>query len=355
MAVWKGEELRESDLQDVAELGRTIWGRKWRRSCDPSYYKWKYFGGYRPTSSGVILRENGRLIAMLGTCSRPFRFGHESAWALEFCDAMTHPEYRGKNIFSDLAHPLLEQMTQADFLPIYAIWTREATRLLERKFGMESLFDIWRLILPLTPEAAFTSSIPAWTARLGFGPVTKFREMGRNLWEKHEEKIDVRREGVIGSWVDELWSNAQTRLEAGVSKDKDYLRWRYCEGPDTFRIYRAVKSNETVGLLVTKVRARTEDRAIGFIADILVPSYDRAIIKKLLMEAELDFKSDKVIWVEAWSTLHRFYLPALASFGFWPVSRIPIRLPADQVTQIRQQGWSSRLHWTLNMGDSDYI
>ena len=121
-------------------------------------------------------------------------------------------------------------------------------------------------------------------------------------------------------------------------------------------IYRAVDSSEkTLGLVITKVEDIEDDKQLGLIADIIIPSRKRDILFKMLYKAEIDFKSMGVYKVDAWATIHSFYFRSLLYFGFVPVQRFPFIVPANQAKIIQKNGWAKSKRWVINMADSDNI
>ncbi len=355
MPDWKVEAVTEPDSARLARLTSIVYGPLWKRSGDKPYYDWKLFGGKRPDPIGRVARAGERMAGYVASCHRPFRFGSKIGYASELGDVMTHPDYRRQGMFETLGQAVIQAGEASGYFPIYGFPNPVAYPGWVRKMDMAHVFDVWRMVLPLKPEALLPDVLPNWSGSILGSGLSAGRAGLRRLIGPCRQDLTVDRVTSFGPWADLVWHDALNRSEAGVVKDADYLCWRYDENPDTYRIYRATLNGHPAAWLVTKVRAESRDRVFGFLADFCVPAYQPRIFHALLKLAEADFRADGVCLVDAWITPHRFYLSALAGFGYIPVKRLPFIVPKTQVERLRREGWAHPRHWVLTMADSDNV
>jgi GNAT superfamily N-acetyltransferase len=356
MARWQAGTVCKEDIHNLAELTTHTYGRLWKRSGDADYYAWKLFGGDSPIPNGYVARDDGRAVGYQASCHRRFRFGQTPTWATELGDSMVHSEYRRQGMWESLTAHVIDNALEHSFYPVYGFPNKLSYPGYIKKLSMTKLLDVWRLVMVHQPEKLSEDMhVPAWTIKAANAPFMAARSISRRMMALVRRPVKVERVVNIGEWANDLWESARTNDEAGVIKDREYLHWRFEQNPDVYRIYRATRYGQTLGMLVTKVRAQTPDKVYGFIADMLVPSYDRSVMHALLLEAEFDFQADQVVLIDAWSTLHPFYLPTLVSFGFVPAMRLPFIVPQSQAHILVDNGWGASRRWVLTMADSDNI
>ncbi len=84
-------EFEEKDIPAILELFSICF----QKQVTSDWFMWKYrrspFG-----SKGYVAADGGRIAAFYGGIKLSFAFMGKSLWAFEFCDVMTHPEYRGR-------------------------------------------------------------------------------------------------------------------------------------------------------------------------------------------------------------------------------------------------------------------
>ncbi len=334
-------------------LAKTAQKKHWRRSGDSTYYNWLLFGGNRPTPITCLADSTRPEVGYQCAFPRLFRFGEQLSWSMEIGESLFAEKDAGESQELSLFGHILDDALENQFEPVMCFPNSDHVQRLSQSFSMIHFLDLWKMTLVLQPHRLLPANVPKFFATGGFSPLLLSRHLSRSMMRRLDSAdIRILRPGTFGTWADELWRQTRLRKEAGVVKDFDYLRWRYDEHPDTYRIYQAMQGNKTAGLLVTKIRAKSEDDIYGMIVDLMLPSHNRLVLHKLLLEAEMDFISEKCIAIDTWLAPHAFFIPALFSFGFIPTTRQPLLLQASQLSNIKKKRWGNPRHWFLTMGDT---
>lgn len=269
---------------------------------------------------------------------------------------MTHPRYRRQGMWSKITGQIIDDSLERGFDLVFGFPNKVSYQGYIKKLSMTHFLSLWRLALPLGPSGILFKDKPSYFSTTIFELFNAVRTAWIRVKCRQDKSMRVERNCRVADWADELWLQEKKHFEAGVVKNADYLRWRFDTNPDEYNIYKGKdQTGKALGLLVTKVRRKEDGKVFGFIADIMVPSRNRAVFNRLLLEAELDFKRAGVILVDAWTTSNRFYLYGLLSFGFFPVTRLPFIVPIVQARALRRKGWDSSNRWVLTMADSDNI
>ena len=368
MVKWVAREVKKEDLRGLEQLTTIIYGHMWKRSGNSMYYNWKLYGGNRPEPNGQVARKNQLIVGYQASCHRLFRFGSYTCWSTELGDSMVHPEGRRQGVWEGITSQIINNALELKYLPVYGFPNQYSYQGYKKKLSMECLFYLWRLGLPLKPEVGmleerlpgwferFEGCIPGWLMKLGFIMLLAFRNISQKTMYCFSSPLIVERIYKIEDWCNDLWEEEKRHDEAGVVKNVQYLHWRFDENPDHYMIYKASDAGgKPLGLLVTKIRDMGAGKVFGFIADIVIPSRKRSVLYYMLHKAELDFKKEGVILVDAYCTLHPFYLKGLIAYGFLPVGRIPFIVPMQQANDLRNKGWGNSKRWVLTLADSDNV
>lgn len=355
--LWKTRAITRKDSAQLGKFTRLIYGDMWKRAGDAEYYDWKFYFEGTPRPNAKVATIGTDIVGFQSSCHRRFRFGRKTFWSTELSDAMTHPDYRRQGMWTSITRQVIDDALKREFMPVTGFPNKYAYPGHINKLSMNHFFNLWRLALVLKPPLfLLPRNLPAGLSNTASLVLGCCRKGWLLLGRKTDASIRVKKNCKIGEWADRLWEREAGRSEAGVVKDSRYLHWRFEENPDEYDIYLARElDGNPLGFLITKIRQKEGSGTFGFIADILVPSRQRNVFNRLLLEAEKDFKKAGVMMVDAWITDVPFYFNAFLSFGFFPIKRMPFIIPASQAKILKKKGWGSSRRWLLTMGDSDNV
>lgn len=356
MDSWYVDEVKSADSEQLGALTNVLY-KMWKRAGDYEYYQWKLYKGNRPNPIGIVARANKNVVGYQASCHRLFRFGEKQFWATELGDSMVHPDYRRQGIWETLTARVIKCGLNQKYYPIYGFPNQLSYKGYTKKLSMNHFLSIWRLVYPLKLKAAKLESNYIMILLSSFIIVLLIAVRAIRGCVFHSSKnVFVEKVDNIDQWVDELWEEEFIHNEIGVVKSASYMRWRFDENPDEYRIYKASGNNgKPLGILVTKIREMEKDKVFGFIADIMIPSRKFNISRSLLDRAIKDFTDDKVVLVDAWMSSHRFYLYSFILFGFLPIKKLPFIIPNIQAKELIDKGYHKVKKWVLTMADSDNI
>ena len=93
-------------------------------AASEEHYRWKFHGFPAPRPSyEYAASEGGRLVGYYGAIPYPYQIGGRRMTVGMVCDVMTHPEARGKGVFTELGSFALHEMEAAelDFVSGYPV------------------------------------------------------------------------------------------------------------------------------------------------------------------------------------------------------------------------------------------
>lgn len=102
---------QDGDEEGFKELFKICFGRE----MSHDEWIWKYRNSYCGTSS-VVTEYNGKIIGHYGGIRTNFYYNDKVFQALQGCDAMTHPDYRGQGIIVKTALLFYEVNSNVDFM-----------------------------------------------------------------------------------------------------------------------------------------------------------------------------------------------------------------------------------------------
>lgn len=129
------------------------------------------------------------------------------------------------------------------------------------------------------------------------------------------KSIDIEECENVGEEFDQFWERIQQEYPVIIQRNSQFLKWKYLEQPHVqYRFLKASRANKMCGYLIFRCAKPPESNS-GIIADILTHPDDQATKKALLANALDRFKSEKVKYVYAASSMTS-YQQAFNALGF---------------------------------------
>jgi hypothetical protein len=199
---------RDDDEEGIRELFQTCFGRELKHE----EWLWKYRESPWGSVSYIAL-DAGRVVAHYGGIRYRFQGGGELLWAYQFCDVMTHPDYRGK-VFSERP-PIVR-----------------AGELLYEESVMDFAFGF-----PSERHARLQS------LRLGGSRHERVAEFHKNVHESkgtggRHSRLQIGWDAVKVDDMENVWERCSPGYTLSIVKDSAYLLWRFRRHP--LRDYEAI-------------------------------------------------------------------------------------------------------------------
>lgn len=326
------------DRDDILELVRISLGEGTvPRSLD--YWRWKHEENVFGPSATLVATAQAELVGLRTFMRWRWRSGDASISAVRAVDTATHPDWRGKGIFSKLTLTLLETMKDERVAFVFNT-PNEKSRPGYLKMGWENVGrpTIW--IRPVRP-ASLILGLRGSTGAASDEGADMSSHVGQDpmaLCEAHDL------EGFLGDI-----ETPRSRLCTPMTPE--YLKWRYARVPEL--PYRAVweLQGETGAAVVFRMRSRGSMRELR-LCEILVgrgrPSRKvaRDLIGDLVRSTSADYAS-------AMSPRGCRSAPVLGRVGFLPVPRLgPILTVRPVATGPRETpDPTHRSSWRVSIGD----
>lgn len=188
-------EYIEKDIDGILALFKCSFNKE----TSAEWFRWKY--QYSPWGSkGYVVIDDKMIVAFYGGIKLSFGFKGKTLWAYQFCDVMTHPQYRGRFITKSplivKAGEMFYRENMMDFA--FGFPSLRHARLQSIRLGGEG----YRLVRSYTKEYLKSYSF-VWKLKV---------EEGMELLKK--EKLDKF-----------LVQHNGSALQ--ILKDEHYIRWRY--------------------------------------------------------------------------------------------------------------------------------
>jgi len=310
-------QYSEQDIPGILDL----FSLSFRKEASREWFLWKYAGA--PWSSkGYVVRHDSRVVAFYGGLKFRFNFKSRELWAYQFCDVMTHRQYRAR-LFGK--NPLVI----------------EIARIFDRENAMDFAFGF-----PSERHARLQTMMMGATS---YRHLQAFRKelQGTSRLQRNHCRVGMGWDSISDDALDRIWGRCAQTLELSVIKDSRYLRWRYRENPSGD--YRAVSIQ---GMLFQKTKAfavikntETEMQLIDF----LLP--EKGLHMTLLNVLERIALDQQMQSVVTWANKNEAIAGSLIKAGYTPFDGIPYGVRIINEAKMREEDFYER--YCYRMGDYD--
>jgi len=269
-------QANATDRPAILDLIATSYDRE-NRSPSPDYWHWKHEENPFGVSPCLVAESNGHLVGVRVFLRWNWYSETRCIRTARAVDTATHPDWRGKGVFSRLTMRLVEQMQQE---------------------GVSFIYN--------TPNG---ESMPGYL-KMGWAPVTRIP-----LWIRPTRVVELAGRMVRGTRasapvLDEFGTAAQVMNDprlpaflADITPDDEryhtahtagYLRWRYRDVPGISYCARLETAGDAGALVIARGRIRGRLREVT-ISELLVTPSTRgtriagALLSELLRTADSDY------------------------------------------------------------------
>jgi GNAT superfamily N-acetyltransferase len=232
----------------VLELQREVWGS----SVSADEFVWWF--ERNPAGPGLIslVPDDGRVAGVSGMSFFRMVLAGEETDVVFALDAATHPDYRGRGLWSKLE-----------------LWNEEASA----RAGAAAALG-------------FTNPVagPILVGKLGWRDLTRLRLWARPLLVPEPEPAGTEPLERFGAETDELYARERARFGNHVVRSADFLNWRYVESPRGYRCF-AVRADGRIDGYAILGRKEYEGRTVGVVADLAgSPAACRRLLRRCACE-----------------------------------------------------------------------
>jgi hypothetical protein len=304
-----------SDFASVARLSRLVYG------LDRSVESIRWLYERNPAGACAFWLANDRVTGEVIALRPLFPWrvrveGHDMLVA-QAGDAMTHPAYRGRGVFTRLVHrawtELRDQQTPFSFSfpnPGALSVCRKVVVGDGTRVGTHVPIQFRRMVYPLSLQLLPASTtVPATVVR---AVDRVYRRWRRPAWAPgHLSFFDIAR---FDAEFDDLWRRAGNRFGVLTVRDSGYLNWRFIDAPSGR--YRAV-GVRAHGTLAGYIVWEADGHASGSIVD-LFGDLDADVLHGLLSAALREMADANFLKASIWTPEDSPLFSYINAFGFVP-------------------------------------
>lgn len=298
------------------------------------YWTWKHEANPFGVSPGLVAEVDGEIVGLRVFMRWGWRAGEGEVGAVRAVDTATHPEWRGRRIFTRLTLELVERL-QADGSATFVFNTpNDRSRPGYLKMGWSQVGRVSLWVRPRRPWRMLRSLLGGATEDERDEPKTAFPSVGRFLDRPGVDTF--------------LATPGADDRRLSTRRSSDYLRWRYAEIPG-FDYRAAWSEEEDGGAVIFRVRRRGDLRELRLCETLVGPGRSAprragALIRKLVHDMPVDY----AVAMGAAGTLER---RALLAAGFVPAPRSGPILTVRPLYALPEPDPLQRSSWRLSIGD----
>ena len=309
-----GDEVGISGLFDI------VFGRK----INLGLWKWRYLKNPYGRAIIRVMFDEEQMVGHYAVIPVPLCVKGKVYRAAFSMTTMTHPDYRGKGIFTSLASDVYDLCSKDGISLVFGFPNKNSYHGFVNKLG-------WQ----------------------GFGPVEGWETNEVSNTRIHDSGLVIEMVENLDKEYDKLWDIIRKGFIVAVPRDRKYMEWRYIKKPGNEYAVFAIKDSREViyGIIVLKIYIG-EKGAMGHIVDILVGERD-GVLECALNYAIKNFFMNNITKITCWLN-DEVAGKCLKDMGFrskeWPT------FFGVKILDRNDEHLSATLrfdNWRITMGDSD--
>ncbi|MFH1314430.1 MAG: GNAT family N-acetyltransferase [Candidatus Eisenbacteria bacterium] len=362
---WISRSMRKDDLPNLEEFRRTIGnGDIYSHAEMADYYEWKYFTGAPEPAIARVGDDGGKIVGSLCATIKRIAINGKIFPCGELGDGFVHPDYRKQGMFTVLGREVVAELAEKGVNFVYGRPNHNSYPGLKRKFGFEEVFFLKTMRRIVNIDNIIKNKIGggilyhlcrplAWVLR---STVYGIRE------QSDHPDITISEVSAFDKRVDRLSEKVSADYAVMVSRDAEYLNWRYVEKPADYRIFTATEGDILRGYVIVRcVEFEQGRRKFGYLIDMLTAKDDVEAITLLMGRAMQYFAGENVDFATTWvikdlSEATSSYYGGLTRAGFKPAGEDLYFLVRTDPPELKKVVAESRpTDWFFRMGDTDGI
>lgn len=277
-------------------------------------------------------------------------------------DALTHPAYRRKGIFTSLMRAAWSDLAEQG-IPFIYTFPNEASISIHRKVetgvsvhtGGYEVGRLRRMVKYLQTQQLLS---PILGRNFVSEKAGKFVDvMAPLLTERHvrdcSAQVTITTVRRFDNRFDVLWNRASQAFSVIGVRDSKYLNWRYADNPKKrYILLSAERGEEVLGFAILEIKHLSNGLTEGYLAELFA-GRDTRTVKHLIVEMADYCRKHGVARIVAWASEGCDYARALQSMGFIPrkdvayfVVHVLSDLPYREVLLDNK-------NWFVTLGDRD--
>jgi GNAT superfamily N-acetyltransferase len=353
---WTAKKYEEGDEAQILKLREIVFGGTRSRE----YWKWQFQDG--PAGPAIIWLAvaDEKVVGQYVVVPQRMKIGDEIIIGSFGLDEMTHPNYRGQGIITKLAQNVFQAAGQQGIHVTYGIPNNQIHPLYIEKLEWFNISQIQTMckIFNLGNVLKKKINLPRFIGSSGqFALDIISSTMDKLMTLSHMPEIEIKEIHLFDDTISEFCLNASKNQDVTIIRDKKYLNWRYVNKPGfNYTIFQAERIGEILGYIVFHLRNTNSALKIGYIADILLLSGEKATLHALVNKTIEDLKKRGADMVLFRTLKSMPYYNILKKMGFQPLWFRKTQLSAHvNSTKVPKELLQAPSNWYFTIGDTDEI
>lgn len=331
---------------------------------EPKYIQWQLH--QCPTGEGIgwiALNDTEIICGEYWIIPHTFRVFQNIYYGSIGANALVHPYYRRKNIFTQLGKYCVQDcMNRSIDFTVYLPNNKSFVGLVKR-LGCKEIGDIPLLIYPLRiPEMAKMKIQNRLLQEIFIVFMNSLMKIVNKNYNVTGHLIDISQVDTFDHKFNLFWNEVKDKYNCIGMRDSEYMNWRYSRfSCRDYKIFIALNNGRIVGYIVTRTN-RIQNVHAGFIVDFLVLSSELGYAAgvSLVQFAFEEFKKGTTSVVCCLCLPHTEEYRLLKKIGFISLPQFLKPHPFRMVLQIHNPDVNHTLiyrlsNWYWSLGDYDVI
>lgn len=282
----KAVEMRlavSQDLEKIAPLLSELAGPNFperfpgRTAVD--FCRWKYLQNPLGEAAVGVAVAEGNVVSLAAGVPKSIQAGGQQLLAFELGDFITAPQYRKRGIFSDLIRLVCREARLRHASLVYVRPNSSSFRILAKDLGFSEVGKIEerRMVLPSSLMERLTRIPSRMWRSVGLDTISRSL-----LLPSGSEGVEIQPLTRFPVEIDQWWSGMRAKFKFSLTRNNDYLNWRYIDCPTPFRCWIASRQGRITGYVVGVV---LEGGSTGYLIDLATDPNDRETAAELLRTA----------------------------------------------------------------------
>ena len=236
---WSVRRFQPDDLERIAEFRQAFPERLPVKCWDVEYHRWKCCNN--PIQQGYIwLAEDGdRIVSTASMTPKSMKLWGRIELVAETGDTYTLPEYQGRGIFTALVKKTTAEAIKSGINFIYGLPNQNSLPGYIRKLDYQVIPStrLYSLVRPLNMKRMLKAKSNSSLLAAVFSPVL---EIGSRLIFRlagiSKSNFSVSQVSSFPDDIESLWERVSEKYDVILVRNREYLRWRYQEAPDSYII-----------------------------------------------------------------------------------------------------------------------
>ena len=351
---WEVSSFRKADLSAIGIFFRRVYkGYGVHGSMD--YFQWKIADN--PVRPGVInlVRTPAGIGSLTSLTPKVLFVMGQRMPAAEIGDTFTDLAYQRQGMFAMLVNQTRLDGNGLGIDFIYGTPNDQSLPSYEKHANFKPItgINVRALNFPVHVQMALQTRLPwiiasaagfLWTLLVHFWSWAQTLLNAKNSW--HIEEVSM----LPVDW-ELFWDEARSNNDFLLSREREYLKWRYFDNPYRYHVLIARRMGRIRGYLVYRL-IMDERMPTLRIADYLSAPGEASVLAGLLtrvIQAALEMGAVKV---SAWCPSSNPHFRQFSAYGFQSGGEIPVICHQSAVARKIQQECKT---WHFSLGDSDNV